>query len=56
MTSTSTTRPLTNEVENEDDIEFIFKIKAIGSQVVSNLDIDATWALLTPQFLVNRSM
>jgi hypothetical protein len=52
MTSTSATQPLTNEVEDEDDIEFIFDIKAIGSQVASNLDLNATWALLTPQFLV----
>jgi len=24
--------------------------------VASNLDLDVTWALLTPQFLINRSM
>jgi hypothetical protein len=34
----------------------ISKIETIGSQVVSNLDLDPTWAFLTPQFLVNRSM
>jgi len=45
-----------DEVEDEDDIEFISEIEAIGSQVASNFDLDATWALFTPQFLVNRSM
>jgi hypothetical protein len=56
MTSISATQSFTNKVENEDDIEFVSKIKAIGSQVASNLDLDATWALFIPQFLVNQSM
>jgi hypothetical protein len=56
MTSISAIHPLANEVEDEDDIEFISKIEAIGSQLASNLDLNATWALLTPQFFVNRSM
>jgi hypothetical protein len=56
MTLTSAIQPLTYEVEDEDDTEFLSKIEEIGSQVASNLDLDATWALFTPQFLVNRSM
>jgi hypothetical protein len=56
ITSTSAIQPLANEVEDEDDIEFVFEIEAIGSQVASNLDLDATWALFIPQFLVNQSM
>jgi hypothetical protein len=56
MTLISATQPLAYEVDNEDDIEFIFEIEAIGSQVASNFDLDATWALLTPQFLINQSM
>jgi hypothetical protein len=49
-------KPLADEVEDEDDIEFISKIETIGSQLASNLDLDANWAFLTPQFLVNLSM
>jgi hypothetical protein len=56
MTLINAIQPLVDEVEDEDDIEFIFDIKAIGSQVASNLDLDATWGPSTPQFLVNRSM
>jgi len=56
MTSISAIHSLVDEVEDEDDIEFISEIEVIGSQVASNFDLDATWALLTPQFLVNQSM
>jgi hypothetical protein len=56
MTSTSATQPLANEVEDEDDIEFIFETEEIGSQVASNPDLVSTWALFTPQFIVNWSM
>jgi hypothetical protein len=31
MTSTSGIQPLASEVEDEDDIEFIYEIEAIGS-------------------------
>jgi hypothetical protein len=56
MTSISAIQPLAYEVDDEDDIKFIFETEAIGSQVASNFDLDATWALLIPQFLVNWSM
>jgi len=56
MTSTTAIQPLTNEDENEDVIQFVSKTKAIGSQVASNFDLDATWALFIPQFLINWSM
>jgi len=56
MTSINAIHLLVNEIEDEDEIEFISKIEVIGSQVASNLDLNATWALLTPQFLVNRSI
>jgi hypothetical protein len=42
MTSTSAIQPLTNKVEDEDDIEFAYEIETIESQVASNLDLDAT--------------
>jgi len=34
-------KPLADEVEDEDDIEFISKTETIGSQLASNLDLDA---------------
>jgi hypothetical protein len=47
MTSISASQPLADEVENENDIDFVSKTEAIGSQVASNLNLNATWALFT---------
>jgi hypothetical protein len=50
MTSISAIPYLVDEVEDEDDIEFISEIEAIGSQVASNFDLDATNYLIIGMF------